>query len=115
MKHSSNSTRRIAFGLAALLLGATAVLSTTAQAIGVGRVQVMDVEEVRDAATIARAKARNRSEEAEDGEAFGGGGFSSSGCSDLNIGNVKTEVGQQVPRNITVVIEGPVIQENNCR
>ena len=85
-----------------------------ARAEGVGRVQVMDVEEVRDAASIARAKARNRSEEAEDGESFGGG-FSSSGCSDLNIGNVKTEVGQQVPRNITVVIEGPVIQENNCR
>ena len=111
MKSSTSSNSRLALGLTALLLGG---LSTTAPAAGVGRVQVMEVDEVRDAATIARAKARNRSEEAEDGEAFGGG-FSSSGCSDLNIGNVKTEVGQQVPRNVTVVIEGPVIQENNCR
>jgi hypothetical protein len=80
----------------------------------VGRVNVMEVDEVRDAATIARAKARKRSEDAEDGAGFGDGAFSS-GCSDLNIGNVKTSVGQTVPRNLTIVIEGPVIQENNCR
>jgi len=114
MKQSTDWKRRVALCLAALMLGGTASLTTTAQAGGVGRVQVMDVDEVRDAATIARAKARNRSEEAEDGGSFGGG-FSSSGCSDLNIGNVQTEVGQRVPRNVTVVIEGPVIQENNCR
>jgi len=111
MKPSMSSKIPVALGLTALLLGG---LSTTAQAASVGRVEVMEVDEVRDAATIARAKARNRSEEAEDGGAFGGG-FSSSGCSDLNIGNVKTGVGQQVPRTVTVVIEGPVIQENNCR
>jgi hypothetical protein len=33
----------------------------------------------------------------------------------MNIGNVKGGVGQSVPRNVTIVIEGPVIQENNCR
>ena len=85
-----------------------------AWAAGVGRVQVMEVDDVRDAATISRAKARNRSEAAADGGSSGGGSFSS-GCSDLNIGNVSTGVGQRVPRNVTVVIEGPVIQENKCR
>ena len=113
MKSSLTTALRLALGLSALLLGASAGLSTPAQAAGVGRVQVMEIDEVRDAATIARAKARNRSEQAENG-GFGGGSFSS-GCSDLNIGNVQTQVGQQVPRNVTVVIEGPVIQENNCR
>ncbi len=111
MKPSTRSTLRLTLGLAAVLLVG---LDSPARATSVGRVQVMDVDEVRDAATIARAKARNRSEEAESGESFGGG-FSSSGCSDLNIGNVQTGVGQQVPRTVTVVIEGPVIQENNCR
>lgn len=113
MKLFSKLTPRAAFGLAALMLGGTACLSTTAQAIGVGRVQVMEVDEVRDAATISRAKARNRSEASENGGSSGGA--FSSGCADLNIGNVKTGVGQRVPRNVTVVIEGPVIQENNCR
>jgi len=114
MKSPTTSTIRIAVGLSAWILVGTASVTTSTHATGVGRVEVMDVDEVRDAATIARAKARNRSEEAENGEAFGGG-FSSSGCSDLNIGNVSTGVGQQVPRSVTVVIEGPVIQENNCR
>jgi len=108
MKRSPHPTHQVAFALAALML------ASTAQAARVGRVEVMEVDEVRDAATIARAKARNRSEAAQHGGSFGGGAFSS-GCSDLNIGNVQTGVGQQVPRNVTVVIEGPVIQENNCR
>jgi hypothetical protein len=104
----------MALFLGALTLAGAAALPAQVQAARVGRVQVMDVDEVRDAATIARAKARNRSDEAENGGSFGGGAFSS-GCSDLNIGNVQTGVGQRVPRNVTVVIEGPVIQENNCR
>ena len=96
----------------ALLLGLN--LAQSVWAVSVGRVSVIEVDEVRDAATISRAKARQRSEDAENGVSSGGGAFSS-GCADLNIGNVKTSVGQRVPRNVTVVIEGPVIQENNCR
>jgi hypothetical protein len=88
-------------------------LGPSAWAESVGRVSVIEVDEVRDAATIARAKARQRSEDAENGGTSGG--VFSSGCADLNIGNVQTSVGQRVPRNVTVVIEGPVIQENNCR
>jgi hypothetical protein len=98
-----------------LLLGCPLTLSIQpSNAASVGKVRVMDVDDVRDAATIARTKARNRSESAENGESFGGGAFSS-GCSDMNIGNVKGGVGNSVPRNVTIVIEGPVIQENNCR
>ncbi len=96
-----------------LLLGLVA-LPPHAGAGSVGRVNVIEVDEVRDAATIARAKARKRSEEAEDGGESDDDSFGS-GCSDLNIGNIKTGVGQPVPRNVTIVIEGPVVQENKCR
>jgi hypothetical protein len=89
------------------------VLPNNAHADSVGRVSVMEVDQVRDAASISRAKARYRSQTA--GNENSGGGSFSSGCSDLNIGNVDTSVGQRGPRNVTVVIEGPVIQENNCR
>jgi len=110
--------RRLIRGTAlGLLVGPLCLLALgalPANAGSVGKVRVMDVDEVRDAATIARAKARNRSESAGNGDSFGGGAFSS-GCSDMNIGNVKGGVGQSVPRNVTIVIEGPVIQENNCR
>lgn len=99
-----------AVGITALfLIGLTGLPALAGDSVG--RVSVMDVDDVRDAATIARAKALNRSQSSgEDGE-----GSFSSGCSDLNIGNVKTGVGQPVPRNVTIVIEGPVVQENNCR
>lgn len=110
MKPINLTLRQVTISTAVLVLLGT--MSTPVIAgDSVGRVSVMDVEDVRDAATIARAKAENRSQSSgEDGE----GGFST-GCSDLNIGNVKTGVGQPVPRNITIVIEGPVVQENNCR
>jgi len=88
-------------------------LVNDAHADSVGRVTVMEVDQVRDAASISRAKARYRSQTA--GQENSGGGSFSGGCSDLNIGNVDTSVGQRAPRNVTVVIEGPVIQENNCR
>jgi hypothetical protein len=106
-------THGVSLGLAVVAMVAGLGLTAPAKASRVGSVQVMEVEDVRNAANIARAKARNRSEAAENG-GFGGGVFSS-GCSDLNIGNVKTGVGQTVPRNVTIVIEGPVIQENKCR
>ncbi len=94
------------------LLGLTAcLLAAGAVAQSVGRVNVMDVDEVRDAASISRAKAEFRAQ----GGGGEGGDSSSGGCSDLNIGNVSTKVGQRAPRNVTVVIEGPVIQENKCR
>lgn len=93
------------------LLGSTAI-TVPAYAGSVGRVSVMEVDEVRDAATISRAKAQFRSEGGGRREAGSGG---SSGCSDLNIGNVDTKVGQRGPRNVVVVVEGPVVQENNCR
>jgi len=105
MKTSTYRINRIMLGLAASLLTAGAMAQS------VGRVNVMEVDEVRDAASISRAKAEFRSQ--------GGGGeegsSSSGGCSDLNIGNVTSKVGQRAPRNVTVVIEGPVIQENKCR
>ena len=94
-----------------ILAMATYGLTAGAVAQSVGRVNVMEVDEVRDAASISRAKAEFRSQRSGDED----GGSSSGGCSDLNIGNVKTSVGQRAPRNVTVVIEGPVIQENNCR
>ena len=102
----STLTRLPALGLALAVF----TLPGLAAGSSVGKVSVMDAEDVRDAASIARTKARMRSEESEDG-----GGFSSTGCSDINIGNVKTGVGGRVPRNVTVVIEGPVVQENKCR
>ena len=98
-------------GVAWLLVISVALGITSADASSVGRVSVTEVEDVREAATIARAKARHRAENSEKDD----DGFSSSGCSDIDIGNVKTSVGQQAPRTVTVVIEGPVIQENNCR
>ncbi len=97
-----------------LLLGAAA-LPLQATAGSVGSVDVMEIDEVHDAATIARAKARKHSEDAEKGDSEDSDSFGSGGCSDLNIGNVKTGVGQPVPRNVTIVIEGPVVQENKCR
>lgn len=109
--YADNAKWRL-FGLAACALGLVAGLAGTASAGSVGRVSVTEVDEVRDAATIARAKAQFRSQ--DDGDDDSSGIFSS-GCSDLNIGNVRTGVGQRAPRNVTVVIEGPVIQENNCR
>lgn len=104
---------RYALPVALLLAGNFAAAPTLVLAGSVGSVSVMEVEEVGDSATISRAKAKNRSESG----VGGGGGFSSSGdsCSDLNIGNVKTGVGQPVPRSVTIVIEGPVVQENKCR
>ena len=96
-------------GVAAANLGPV----NDAHADSVGRVTVMEVDQVRDAASISRAKARYKSQTA--GKQNSGSGTFSSGCSDLNIGNVDTSVGQRAPRNVTVVIEGPVFQENNCR
>ncbi|MCB1787530.1 MAG: hypothetical protein H6953_06750 [Chromatiaceae bacterium] len=113
MKHIARNMCRstIRFGLYGLVCSLT--LGATAHADSVGRVSVMEVGDVRDAATISRAKAQMRAEQA--GEGSSGGATSAGGCSDLSIGNVKTGVGQPVPRNVVVVIEGPVIQENNCR
>jgi hypothetical protein len=111
---SPKQAGRLRIALVTLILVLSAGLAGVAPAGSVGRVSVTDVDEVRDAATIARTKAKNRAESSE--EDGGSGGFSSSGgCSDLNIGNVSTGVGQRVPRNVTIVIEGPVIQENKCR
>ncbi|GEM_PF-5042643 len=103
--------------MAGLLVGIflIGVVPSPVLAIGVGTVEVMDIDEVGDAARIARAKAKKRAEESEDDEGDSGGVSSSDGCSDLNIGNVKTSVGQPVPKNVTIVIEGPVIQQNKCR
>lgn len=113
MKHSKAKTHNaLIAAIGCSLVLSVALVSAPADASSVGRVSVIEVDEVRDAATIARAKARNRS---ENSESDSGGSFSSGGCSDLNIGNVKTGIGQRAPRNVTVVIEGPVIQENNCR
>ncbi len=109
--YAKKSSRR-ACTIAAWALGLSAGLAATVHAGSVGRVSVTEVDEVRDAATIARAKAQFRSQDNGDDESSG---IFSSGCSDLNIGNVRTGVGQRAPRNVTVVIEGPVIQENNCR
>ena len=104
MKTCTYRISQVTLGLAACLLAASAMAQS------VGRVNVMEVDEVRDAASISRAKAEFRAQGGGEG-----GNSSSGGCSDLNIGNVSTKVGQRAPRNVTVVIEGPVIQENNCR
>lgn len=82
----------------------------------VGKVSVMDIDEVRDAAQIARVKAQERanSEIGFDSE----GGASNVGCGNLEIGNVHTGggVGRPVPREVVIVIEGPVINaDNRCR
>ena len=100
--------------IALLIATAAWSLAGSAGAQTVGRVNVMDPDEVRDAATIQRAKSKYRAER-DDEDSGSGGNTSSGGCSDLNIGNVSTKVGQMAPRNVTVVIEGPVIQENKCR
>ena len=112
MTKTKDMTHSLLIGVVAWLFALSVALSSTsADASSVGRVSVTEVEDVRDAAAIARAKARHRSENSENDD----DNSSSSGCSDIDIGNVKTSVGQQAPRNVTVVIEGPVIQENNCR
>ncbi len=98
-----------------LLSFGAAALPPQTMAGSVGSVDVMEIDEVHDAATIARAKARKHSEDAEKGGGEDSESFGSGGCSDLNIGNIKTGVGQPVPRNVTIVIEGPVVQENKCR
>ena len=112
MTKTNDKTHSLLIGAVAwLLVFSVALSSTPAEASSVGRVSVTEVEDVREAATIARAKARHRAENSENDD----DNSSSSGCSDIDIGNVKTSVGQQAPRTVTVVIEGPVIQENNCR
>jgi hypothetical protein len=100
---------------AGILIGMIAcALTATVAAESVGRVKVMEVDQTRGAASVSLAKAKNRSQRSENQDE--NGGFSSSGgCSDMNIGNVVTGPGQRVPRNVTIVIEGPVIQENKCR
>lgn len=114
MKSYADHASHVLLGLTLGVLAMSSGLWTPAHAgSAVGKVTVMDVDEVRDAASIQRAKARNRSDSA--GSESGGGDVGTGGCSDLNIGNVKTGVGQPVPRNVVVVIEGPVIQENKCR
>lgn len=113
MSKNAYRKRPVPTVLAALVVALGPSLVAEAQAANVGRVSVMEVDEVRDAASVSRAKALYRSR--TDGAQDSGAGTSSSGCSDLSIGNVDVTVGQRAPRNVTVVIEGPVIQENNCR
>jgi hypothetical protein len=113
MKLQEQLKPQLLMALAALGITANPILMSGAHADSVGRVTVMEVDQVRDAASISRAKALYRSQTG--GKENSGSGTFSSGCSDLNIGNVDTSVGQRGPRNVTVVIEGPVIQENNCR
>jgi hypothetical protein len=76
-------------------------------------VKVMDVDEVGDAAMIANAKSKKRAENGLPGQ--DGINSSSSGCSDINVGNVQLKPGQLAPRKIVNVIEGPIIQENKCK
>jgi hypothetical protein len=98
---------------ALMLIGSLVAAPPLTAGQSVGKVSVMEIEDVRDAATIARAKAQIRAEQGAGGGAGGIG--STSGCSDLNIGNVQPGVGGTVPRNLTIVVEGPIIQENDCR
>lgn len=93
----------------------------------VGSVGVMDPESAGDEATIMRVKAKillaqeneDGSKTIEDGDEsityIGEDGLvSSGGCGDINVGNIKTEVGASAPSSNIVIIEGPVVQENNC-
>lgn len=97
-----------------ILIGLVACgFAATVAAESVGRVKVMEVDQTRGAASVSLAKARNRSQRSENQDE--NGISSSGGCSDMNIGNVVTGPGQRAPRNVTIVIEGPVIQENKCR
>ena len=93
----------------------------------VGSIGVIDPESAGDEATIARVKAKILTVEAdsdgnktidEDGEKVTyideDGAISMGSCGDINIGNVKTEVGASAPSTNIVIIEGPVVQQNEC-
>lgn len=88
----------------------------TAWGNSVGKVTVMDIDEVRDAAQVARVKAQERAN--SDNEFDSDMGATNVGCGNLEIGNVQTAggIGRPVPREVVIVIEGPVINaDNRCR
>ena len=74
-----------------------------------------------DNAKMARTKAQMNSMKARSSKqrnGQGGGGEGSSGeskCGNLEIGNVSNSRPGRPVREVTVVVDGPVINANNCR
>jgi archaellum component FlaG (FlaF/FlaG flagellin family) len=73
-------------------------------------------------AKMAQMKARMRAYEveqddatnAENGDNFSLPTLGSNGC-DINVGNVVLDGSIEAPREVTVLIDGDIIQSNNCR
>lgn len=76
----------------------------------------------KTSAKFAQMKARMRAYEveqddatnAENGDNFSLPTLDSNGC-DINVGNVVLDGATEVPREVTVLIDGDIIQSNNCR
>ncbi|EIJ35508.1 hypothetical protein Thini_2982 [Thiothrix nivea DSM 5205] len=70
------------------------------------------------AAKMAQMKARLRAYEADveytNDDAYAFSPFDTTGC-DINIGNVIVDDGADSPDEVIVLIDGDVIQSNNCR
>ena len=96
---------------------------TNLQAANVGSISVMDAESAGEQAEISRfmaevhtIKANDKGEkQTDDGIYIEDGIIQSGGCGDINIGNITTEIGASTPDTNIVIINGPVIQKNECR
>ena len=93
------------------------------QAVSVGSINVMDAESAGEQAEVSRFMAEvqtikaneNGEKKTDEGIYVEDGIIQSGGCGDINIGNIKTEIGASVPSSNIVIINGPVIQKNNCQ
>jgi hypothetical protein len=98
-----------AFIISTLFISAMAVAGDKAPSSGI---------KTEMSAKMAQMKARMRAYEAdmtdENTDPYKLSSLDSAGC-DINIGNVVLDNGSESPNEVVVLIDGDVIQSNNCR
>lgn len=77
---------------------------------------ISKAKETTNLAKIAKAKAQLRQQQAQisEGDLSPLSTFDTEGC-DINIGNVALDGLSDSPEEITILIDGDIIQSNNCR
>lgn len=86
-----------------------ALVSTSAFAF---QIKIYDPDDIGMRASVTAVKAEKR---ALHGLPNRSNSNNPQDCGTINIGNVQSKVGQSVPSNVTNVIEGIILQENDCK
>ncbi|QQZ28623.1 hypothetical protein HMY34_07580 [Thiothrix subterranea] len=98
-----------------LLLACSLCISSTVFAEGSdGGEDLMTDMSAKMAQMKARMRAYQTEMDYEDDDQYAISSFDTAGC-DINIGNVVVDDGANAPDEVVILIDGDVIQSNNCR